>query len=226
MIAQVRGSLFSLVFCKIKLFSGHFEPWWEVQHPKAKDLQRPIFISAKNASTINILANIIISTRQSYPKEARKISSQATICILVSILKGQKTPFLQEFLQKLTQIEYPDHLITWTFVVSHQQQQQQQKGDKILPKNAKLFNNFQKGLASCTKSSSTNFVFFIDSNTHLEDPLVLKDLLSSNSSIVAPMLRTNFNIWHHWRYWDLGWNNTGTDSSPFHTTAAEAPSGI
>eukprot|EP00096_Caligus_rogercresseyi_P014237 TRINITY_DN6735_c0_g1_i1.p1 TRINITY_DN6735_c0_g1~~TRINITY_DN6735_c0_g1_i1.p1 ORF type:complete len:724 (-),score=173.44 TRINITY_DN6735_c0_g1_i1:465-2636(-) len=125
--------------------------------------------------------------------------------VVVGVFVSGPTPFLTEFLQKISKIEYPkDKLFLFMyngekyhdeevniFVESHKGEY---KGVNLIGPNdgVKLWAAKNEALEI---SEDYDYYFNVDSEAHLNNPMVLKKLIQQNRPILAPMLLRPYKAW-------------------------------
>ncbi|XP_060849182.1 procollagen-lysine,2-oxoglutarate 5-dioxygenase isoform X1 [Rhopalosiphum padi] len=140
--------------------------------------------------------NLDLSTlkEENYPK------------VLLSIIVDKPTPFFDEFLNKIENIDYPKNrlfLSITTLVEYHKEHV-----DKFISRIGDQYNAsfvFHKtaeesiharhfSFSLCT-SKLCDYLFYIENEAHLDNPQTLKTLIQRNKKIIAPMLTRPFKAW-------------------------------
>ncbi|XP_050059539.1 procollagen-lysine,2-oxoglutarate 5-dioxygenase isoform X1 [Aphis gossypii] len=126
--------------------------------------------------------------------------------VLISIIVDKPTPFFDEFLNKIEDIDYPKSrlcLSITTLVDYHKEHV-----DKFISRIGDQYNAsfvFHKtaeesiharhfSFSLCT-SKLCDFLFYIENEAHLDNPQTLKTLIQRNKKIIAPMLTRPFKAW-------------------------------
>ncbi|CAB1440196.1 unnamed protein product [Pleuronectes platessa] len=118
------------------------------------------------------------------------------------------TPFMEEFLDRLTTLNYPKekiHLFIHNNVVYHERHIQRfwERHRSLFP-NARLVGpeeNLQEDKArtmaveACKKDPACDYYFSIDSDVALTNPDTLRILIEENKSVIAPMLSKHGKLW-------------------------------
>ncbi|KAL0970781.1 hypothetical protein UPYG_G00247320 [Umbra pygmaea] len=126
----------------------------------------------------------------------------------VAVFIVQPTPFLEEFLERLTTFNYPTsriRLFIHNNVVYHEQHIQQfwEKHRSLFP-DARLVGpeeNLQQDQArtmaveACKKDKDCDYYFSIDADVAIVNPDVLRILIEENKSVIAPMLSRHGKLW-------------------------------
>uniref|UniRef100_A0AAY5KCL2 procollagen-lysine 5-dioxygenase n=1 Tax=Esox lucius TaxID=8010 RepID=A0AAY5KCL2_ESOLU len=135
-----------------------------------------------------------------------KISEMPLVYVAVFIV--QPTPFLEEFLERLTTFNYPTsriRLFIHNNVVYHEQHIQRfwEKHRSLFPE-ARLVGpeeNLQQDQArtmaveACKKDKDCDYYFSIDADVAIVNPDVLRILIEENKSVIAPMLSRHGKLW-------------------------------
>ncbi|KAL4090405.1 hypothetical protein QTP88_025251 [Uroleucon formosanum] len=161
--------------------------------------------------------------------------------VLLSIIVDKPTPFFDEFLDKIENIDYPRSrvFLSITTLVDYHKEQV----DKFILKIGDKYNAsfvFHKtvedsiharhlSFSLCT-SKSCDYLFYIENEAHLDNPQTLKILIQLNKKIIAPMLTRPFKAWSNFwgalssegfyarshDYMDIvNYNKTGTWNVPY-----------
>lgn len=126
----------------------------------------------------------------------------------VAVFIEQPTPFLEEFLERLTSLNYPVariRLFIHNNVVYHERHIQVfwERYRSLFPE-ARLVGpeeNLQQDQArtmaveACKKSPDCDFYFSLDSDVALTNRDVLRDLIEENKPVIAPMLSRHGKLW-------------------------------
>uniref|UniRef100_A0A8K9XXV1 procollagen-lysine 5-dioxygenase n=1 Tax=Oncorhynchus mykiss TaxID=8022 RepID=A0A8K9XXV1_ONCMY len=128
--------------------------------------------------------------------------------VYVSVFIVQPTPFLEEFLERLTTLNYPTsriRLFIHNNVVYHEQNIQRfWERHRVLFPDARLVGpeeNLQQDQArtmaveACKKDSQCDYYFSIDADVVIVNPDVLRILIEENKSVIAPMLSRHGKLW-------------------------------
>uniref|UniRef100_A0A8C7IE80 procollagen-lysine 5-dioxygenase n=1 Tax=Oncorhynchus kisutch TaxID=8019 RepID=A0A8C7IE80_ONCKI len=128
--------------------------------------------------------------------------------VYVSVFIVQPTPFLEEFLERLTTLNYPTsriRLFIHNNVVYHEQNIQRfWEKHRVLFPDARLVGpeeNLQQDQArtmaveACKKDSQCDYYFSIDADVVIVNPDVLRILIEENKSVIAPMLSRHGKLW-------------------------------
>ncbi|XP_036403801.1 multifunctional procollagen lysine hydroxylase and glycosyltransferase LH3 [Megalops cyprinoides] len=128
--------------------------------------------------------------------------------ILIAVFIEQPTPFLEEFLERLTTFNYPLsrlRLFIHNNVVYHEQHIQ-----KFWDRHRALFpdtrvvgpeENLQHDQArtmaveACRDDPTCDYYFSIDSDVAITNPDILRILIEENKSVIAPMLSRHGKLW-------------------------------
>ncbi|XP_062239522.1 multifunctional procollagen lysine hydroxylase and glycosyltransferase LH3 [Platichthys flesus] len=126
----------------------------------------------------------------------------------VAVFIEHATPFMEEFLDRLTTLNYPKakiHLFIHNNVVYHERHIQRfwERHRSLFP-NARLVGpeeNLQEDKArtmaveACKKDPACDYYFSIDSDVALTNPDTLRILIEENKSVIAPMLSKHGKLW-------------------------------
>uniref|UniRef100_A0A3P9AIJ4 procollagen-lysine 5-dioxygenase n=1 Tax=Esox lucius TaxID=8010 RepID=A0A3P9AIJ4_ESOLU len=137
-----------------------------------------------------------------------KISDEEMPLVYVAVFIVQPTPFLEEFLERLTTFNYPTsriRLFIHNNVVYHEQHIQRfwEKHRSLFPE-ARLVGpeeNLQQDQArtmaveACKKDKDCDYYFSIDADVAIVNPDVLRILIEENKSVIAPMLSRHGKLW-------------------------------
>ncbi|XP_050525944.1 procollagen-lysine,2-oxoglutarate 5-dioxygenase isoform X2 [Daktulosphaira vitifoliae] len=126
--------------------------------------------------------------------------------VLISIFVDRATPFFEEFLEKIEKIDYPKNKIFLSFsvFVSYHKKQvddfissvtDQYNGTFVFHKTSdEIIHSRHFSFSLCT-SKSCDYIFYVESEAHLDNPQILKMLIQQNKKIIAPMLTRPFKAW-------------------------------
>ncbi|KAG7236230.1 hypothetical protein INR49_001146 [Caranx melampygus] len=126
----------------------------------------------------------------------------------VAVFIERATPFMEEFLDRLTTLNYPAsrlRLFIHNNVVYHERHIQRfwEQHRSLFP-NARLVGpeeNLQEDKArtmaveACRKDPECDYYFSIDSEVALTNPDTLRILIEENKSVIAPMLSKHGKLW-------------------------------
>ncbi|KAM9414370.1 multifunctional procollagen lysine hydroxylase and glycosyltransferase LH3 [Pholidichthys leucotaenia] len=126
----------------------------------------------------------------------------------VGIFIEHPTPFMEEFLDRLTTLNYPTfriHLFIHNNVVYHERHIQKfwERYRPLFP-DARLVGpeeNLEEDKArtmaveACRKDPDCDYYFSIDSDVALTNPDTLRILIEENKSVIAPMLSKHGKLW-------------------------------
>ncbi|XP_019964065.2 multifunctional procollagen lysine hydroxylase and glycosyltransferase LH3 isoform X1 [Paralichthys olivaceus] len=126
----------------------------------------------------------------------------------VAVFIEQATPFMEEFLDRLTTLNYPAakiHLFIHNNVVYHERHIQRfwERHRSLFPKALLVGpeENLQEDKArtmaieACKKDPACDYYFSIDSGVALTNPDTLRILIEENKSVIAPMLSKHGKLW-------------------------------
>ncbi|XP_060750983.1 multifunctional procollagen lysine hydroxylase and glycosyltransferase LH3 [Tachysurus vachellii] len=128
--------------------------------------------------------------------------------VLIAVFIEQPTPFIEEFLKRLTTINYPHtrlRLFLHNNVVYHEQHVQQfwVKHRTLFP-NARVVGpeeNLHHAQARtmavelCKSDPTCDYYFSIDSDVALVNPDILRILIEENKPVISPMLSRHGKLW-------------------------------
>ncbi|CAH1395027.1 unnamed protein product [Nezara viridula] len=126
--------------------------------------------------------------------------------ILMGIFIPFDTPFMEEFLEKITKLQYPKnkiHLYIFCKVESHlhiinnwiSENKEYLSVKKIEP-NEGIDEPLARNLAiERCKIKNCKFFFSVDSVVHLDDPTVLQWLIQEQKGVIGPMLLRPYKSW-------------------------------
>ncbi|XP_062870973.1 multifunctional procollagen lysine hydroxylase and glycosyltransferase LH3 isoform X2 [Trichomycterus rosablanca] len=128
--------------------------------------------------------------------------------VLVALFIQQRTPFIEEFLHRLTTMNYPHtrlRLFIHNNVVYHEQHVQRfwNQHSSLFP-DARIVGpeeNLQQDQARtmavemCRTDPSCGYYFSMDADVALINPDTLRILIEENKSIIAPMLSRHGKLW-------------------------------
>ncbi|XP_061664656.1 multifunctional procollagen lysine hydroxylase and glycosyltransferase LH3 isoform X1 [Syngnathoides biaculeatus] len=137
-----------------------------------------------------------------------EIDQQDMPLVHVAVFIHHATPFMEDFLERLTALNYPLarlHLFIHNNVVYHERHIHQfwQRHRALFP-DAVLIGpeeNLQEDRArkmaveACRKDSRCDYYFSIDSDVVLTNPDTLRILMEENKSVIAPMLSKPGKLW-------------------------------
>ncbi|KAG8005883.1 Procollagen-lysine [Nibea albiflora] len=129
--------------------------------------------------------------------------------VYVAVFIEHATPFMEEFLDRLTTLNYPTErirLFIHNNVVYHERHIQKfwERTGRVLFPDALLVGpeeNLQESKArnmaveACKKDPECDYYFSIDSDVALTNPDTLRILMEENRSVVAPMLSKHGKLW-------------------------------
>lgn len=127
--------------------------------------------------------------------------------ILLSIFIEKPTPFVEEFLEKAYQINYPKekmHVFVHSNVEHHKPAVQafikdhstEYKSVKIINAEDSFNEASARSLAfDVAKSRGVDYLFSLDSESHIDNPDTLRKLLEANRTVIAPMLKRQGSLW-------------------------------
>ncbi|XP_060793871.1 multifunctional procollagen lysine hydroxylase and glycosyltransferase LH3 isoform X2 [Neoarius graeffei] len=128
--------------------------------------------------------------------------------VLIAVFIEQPTPFIEEFLERLTTFNYPYtrlRLFIHNNVVYHEQHVQRfWKEHRFLFPNAHIVGpeeNLQHDQARtmavevCKNDPACDYYFSIDSDVALINPDILRVLIEENKPVIAPMLSRHGKLW-------------------------------
>ncbi|XP_068444169.1 multifunctional procollagen lysine hydroxylase and glycosyltransferase LH3 [Clinocottus analis] len=135
-------------------------------------------------------------------------AEEALPLVHVSVFIEHATPFLEEFLDRLTTLNYPTtrlRLFIHNNVVYHEQHIQRfwQRHRAAFPDallvgpEENLQENEARAMAveACRKDLQCDYYFSIDSDVALTNPDTLRILIEENKSVIAPMLSRHGKLW-------------------------------
>lgn len=128
--------------------------------------------------------------------------------VQIAVFIEQPTPFLPEFLERLTTLNYPMErlrLFIHNNVVYHEQHIQQfwDRHRTVFP-DARIVGpeeNLQQDMArtmalnSCREDPTCDYYFSIDADVALINPDILRILIEENKPVIAPMLSRHGKLW-------------------------------
>ncbi|MCJ8750209.1 hypothetical protein PDJAM_G00259880 [Pangasius djambal] len=128
--------------------------------------------------------------------------------VLIAVFIEQPTPFIEEFLERLTTMNYPHtrlRLFIHNNVVHHEQHVQRfwNQHRSLFP-NARIVGpeeNLQHDQARtmavemCKSDPACDYYFSIDSDVALINPDILRILIEENKPVIAPMLSRHGKLW-------------------------------
>ncbi|XP_050425318.1 procollagen-lysine,2-oxoglutarate 5-dioxygenase isoform X2 [Adelges cooleyi] len=126
--------------------------------------------------------------------------------VLISVVIDRPTPFFEEFLEKIQNLDYPKtriFLSITTLVAYHKDQvdrfisrvSDQYNGTFVFHKTADDGIHSRHFAFSLCTSKSCDYLFYVESEAHLDNSEVLKVLIQQNKKIIAPMLTRPFKAW-------------------------------
>ncbi|VVC41556.1 Hypothetical protein CINCED_3A018714 [Cinara cedri] len=126
--------------------------------------------------------------------------------VLISVFVDKPTPFFDEFLEKIENIDYPKSrlfLSITTLVDYHKDHVKKfisRVGDKynatfVFHKTTDENIHARHFTFSLCSSKLCDYLFYIESEAHLDNPQTLKTLIEDNKKIIAPMLTRPFKAW-------------------------------
>ncbi|KAI5705962.1 procollagen-lysine,2-oxoglutarate 5-dioxygenase [Diaphorina citri] len=127
--------------------------------------------------------------------------------VLISVFIDKPTAFLEEFLNKIANLNYPAKKISM-FVYNNQEYhaplfddyihnfKTMFKNVKYIAHNSTVNSKEARNLAvENSLHKGVDFYFYVDSDSHLDNPDVLKYLVNRNESLIAPLLVRPFKAW-------------------------------
>ena len=179
---------------------------------------QPIFVFDNSSSpdSLETLSNILM--KPSRAKNYHEVDQYPGVHLVVII----ETPalFLEEFFQKITELDYPpERLLSLSIVVAQQQQKLLHKVVTMMTaikedfkSKVSIVETITEALRSSQEDNAESFTFFIRSSAQLEVPSVLKELTAQKEKVLAPLLLTysESKVWTLIRPYDLGWDNKDT----------------
>jgi procollagen-lysine,2-oxoglutarate 5-dioxygenase len=130
--------------------------------------------------------------------------------ILLAIFIEEPTPFMDEFFERVVNLEYQKtyiDLVIHNAADYHSKQVAEfveywgnenmietYKSIKVIPQDEQEVNARNEALELCT-TNKCDFVFVIDSVVHLDNPNTLKLLIEQNREVVAPMMIRPYTAW-------------------------------
>lgn len=126
--------------------------------------------------------------------------------VLISVFVDKPTPFFDEFLNRIENIDYPKSrlfLSITTLVEYHKKQVDQfisrignqYNGTFVFHKTTEENIHARHFSFSLCTSKSCDYLFYIESEAHLDNTQTLKLLIQHNKKIIAPMLTRPFKAW-------------------------------
>ena len=180
---------------------------------------QPIFVFDNSSSpdSLETLSNILM--KPSRAKNYHEVDQYPGVHLVVII----ETPalFLEEFFQKITELDYPpERLLSLSIVVAQQQPKLLHKVVTMMTaikedfkSKVSIVETITEALRSSQEDNAESFTFFIRSSAQLEVPSVLKELTAQKEKVLAPLLLTysDSKVWTLISPYDLGWQNKGID---------------
>lgn len=127
--------------------------------------------------------------------------------ILLALFIEKPTPFTEEFLEKAYSINYPKeklHLLIRNNVEFHKPAVQafikdhstEYKSFKLIDTEDKFDEISARTLAiEVAKTREVDYLFSLDSESHIDNPETLRKLLEANRTVIAPMLKRHDSLW-------------------------------
>uniref|UniRef100_A0A7N6AJ52 procollagen-lysine 5-dioxygenase n=1 Tax=Anabas testudineus TaxID=64144 RepID=A0A7N6AJ52_ANATE len=126
--------------------------------------------------------------------------------VYVAVFIEHPTPFMEEFLDRLTTLNYPTariRLFIHNNVVYHERHIQRFwerhrslfPGAVLVGPEENLKEDKARTMAACRKDPECDYYFSIDSNVALTNPDTLRILIEENRSVIAPMLSKHGKLW-------------------------------
>uniref|UniRef100_W5N9S9 procollagen-lysine 5-dioxygenase n=1 Tax=Lepisosteus oculatus TaxID=7918 RepID=W5N9S9_LEPOC len=128
--------------------------------------------------------------------------------VLIGVFIEQPTPFLPEFLERLTTMNYPTEKLRLfihnneVYHEQHIQQFWQRHKDRfpdlrLVGPEENLHQSKARGMAQdeCRQDPSCDYYFSIDSDVALINPDTLRILIEENKPVIAPMLSRHGKLW-------------------------------
>lgn len=127
--------------------------------------------------------------------------------VLMALYFYRNSAFIEEFFKYISEIDYPKSNIflyvhvNMDYHVQHVEEFISRYGNKyatniVIKPSSNLLESQgrNKGLSECLRLNC-KYYFAVDSDSHLSNPKVLKELISLNKSVSAPMLTRDGKIW-------------------------------
>ena len=152
------------------------------------------------------------------------ISDENTKDVMIAVTFGKDFLFLPEFLQTLENLDYPKEHICLHITVQNSTKYDFIKStiNSWRPKyqNIKFLPSANAAKAKqdaihYAKNFRVNYILFLSSLAHLEDPTALKDLIKADKDVVAPFLMTYETFSHARRVCPIGMHKVINDSNSF-----------
>ena len=143
---------------------------------------------------------------------------------MIAVTFGKQLLFLPEFLKSLENLDYPKQHICLHITVQNATKYDLIKSTinswKPKYKNIKFLPSVNAAKAKqdaihYAKNFHVNYILFLSSLAHLEDPETLKDLIKANKDIVAPFLMTYETFSYARRVCPVGTQKVINDSNSF-----------
>jgi len=137
--------------------------------------------------------------------------------VLISVNIQEATPFMDEFFEKLVGVEYDKSFLDvvihcpaeyhakqvkeFTEYWSNENMVETYNSIKVLEADMSEADARNSVLSMCGDDENCDFVFIVDSVTHLDNPDILKLLIEQNRDVVAPMMIRPYSAWSNfWGY--------------------------
>ncbi|XP_037832688.1 multifunctional procollagen lysine hydroxylase and glycosyltransferase LH3 [Kryptolebias marmoratus] len=138
----------------------------------------------------------------------RDVPDEDMPLVYVAVFIEHPTPFMEEFLERLTTLNYPKsrlRLFIHNNVVYHERHIQQfwERHRSLFPDSVLVGpeENLQEDKArtmaieACQKNPECGYYFSVDSDVALINPDILRILMEENKSVIAPMLSKHGKLW-------------------------------
>nr|XP_020457902.1 procollagen-lysine,2-oxoglutarate 5-dioxygenase 2 isoform X2 [Monopterus albus] len=128
--------------------------------------------------------------------------------VMVGVFIEQPTPFLPEFFQRLSALDYPKDKLR--FFVHNNEVYHEKHIQRFWEENRNLFNSFKvvgpeenlsqgearnMGMDVCRKDTTCDYYFSIDSDVMLTNRQTLKLLIEQNRKIIGPLVTRHGKLW-------------------------------
>ncbi|PSN33660.1 Procollagen-lysine [Blattella germanica] len=113
--------------------------------------------------------------------------------VLIAVFIEQPTPFLEEFFDKLFNIEYPKeklHLFVHNSAEYHSEQV-----ENFLSLHGEEYRSLKRINPNYCQTVNCQYYLNVDSDAHLDNPHTIRLLIEQNRSIVAPLLLRPYKAW-------------------------------
>ena len=176
---------------------------------------QPIFVFDNSSSpdSLETLSNILMKPTMAGAKKEIVDSDLPKVHFIVII--DNPALFLEEFFQKIFGLDYPQELLSMSIVARNEKKKRFISAIKEdFKSKVSIVETISEALrCSQEDNNEGSFTFFIRSSAQLEVPSVLKDLITQNEKVLAPLLLTysDTNVWTLVSPYDFGWASQGTD---------------